>query len=297
LIANTLIKLQNDARKESTVKATDYILKYLSRNTNLLEPEEVKKFISQAKTKEGSPVAAQTKNKWLFCYNNFCKYNEIKWIKPYYKVPESSPLIPTTQDVQAIINNSSEKYVVVFTIEAETGASPEELHQVTRDKINLEKREIHITGVKGHGSRPYTLKTQTAELLRIYLTKNPENQPFPKAHTQSQMFLQFKQKTFEKLKRPEIIAVQLRNLRNYAGERYYKSLPIRDAFAVMRFFRHKKMTTTEHYLRAMTIEYEEDDQWISLITNSSEEECKAIEKGYQLVRAINETKAIYRKRK
>jgi integrase len=297
MIANTLIKLKVNAKAHSTIKANEYILKNLSKHVNLLKPEEVKKFVSEAKTKKGKPVVPETKNKWLFCYNNFCKYNGIKWVKPYYKVPESTPLIPTTQDVQAIINNSSEKYVVVFTIEAETGASPEELHLVTRDKINLEKRQIHITGVKGHGSRPYTLKTQTAELLRTYLSKHPENQPFPKAHTQSQMFLQFKKKAFEKLKRPEIMAIKLRNLRNYAGERYYKSLPVRDSFAVMAFFRHKKMSTTEHYLRAMLIEYEEDDNWISLITKSTEEECKAIEKGYQLVRAINETTAIYKKRK
>jgi hypothetical protein len=65
----------------------------------------------------------------------------------------------------------------------------------------------------------------------------------------------------------------------------------------MQHLRHKKLETTMHYIKAITIEYEEDDQWISLITNSPDEECKAIEKGYTLVRAINETKAIYRKRK
>ena len=111
------------------------------------------------------------------------------------------------------------------------------------------------------------------------------------------MFLKYKRRAVKKLCKPELMNVELRNLRNYSGERFYKSLPIRDPFAVMRHFRHKQMKMTEHYLRAMIIEYEEDDQWVSLITNSPEEECKAIEKGYTLVRAINETKAIYRKRK
>jgi site-specific recombinase XerD len=296
MIANTLIKLQSNARAKSTVKATEYILKHLSRSTNLLEPEEVKQFIANAKTKHGKPIEAETKNKWLFCYNNFCKYNNIQWQKPYYKVPEKAPLIPTTQDVQAIINNSSEKYVVVFTIESETGASPEELYQVTRDKINLEKREITITGVKGHGSKTYTLKTQTAQLLKAYLDKHPENQPFPKAHSQSQMFLQFKQKAYAKFHRQEILAVKLRNLRNYAGERYYKSLPIRDAFAVQAFFRHKKISTTQHYLLAMKVEYDEDEQWRTLITTSMEEEAKAVEEGWNFV-TRNGDKALYRKRK
>ncbi len=296
MIAYTLIKLKADAKAQSTVKATQYNLNGLSRKVNLLEPEEVKKYISEAKTKTGTPVAAETKNKWLFCYANFCKYNGIKWSKPYYKVPEKAPLIPTTQDVQAIINNSSEKYVVIFTIEAETGASPEELHQVTRDKINLEKREITITGVKGHSSKTYILKTQTAKLLEEYLNKHKQTQPFPIAHTQSQMFLQFKRRAYEKLKRPEITAIQLRNLRNYAGERYYKSLPIRDAFAVQAFFRHKKISTTQHYLLAMRVEYEEDSKFTSLITNTMEEEAKAVDDGWQFV-TRNGDKALYRKRK
>jgi site-specific recombinase XerD len=296
MIANTLIKLQVNAKAQSTIKTNEYILKHTSKHVNLLEPEEVKKFVSEAKTKKGKPTVPETKNKWLFCYNNFCKYNGIKWQKPYYKVPEKAPLIPTTQDVQAIISNSSEKYVVVFTIESETGASPEELYQVTRDKINLEKREITITGVKGHGSKTYTLKTQTAQLLKAYLDKHPENQPFPKAHTQSQMFLQSKQKAYAKFHRQEILAIELRNLRNYAGERYYKSLPIRDAFAVQAFFRHKKISTTQHYLLAMKIEYEDYGNWRSLITVSLEEEAKAVEDGWQFV-TRNGDRALYRKRR
>jgi integrase len=268
MIANTLIKLQNNGRAESTIKANEYCLRKLSRNANLLKPEEVKAYVAKSKNKKGKPTAPETKNKWLFCYDNFCKYNGIEWEKPYYKVPETAPLIPSKQDVEAIINNSSETYVTVFTIEAEIGASPKELRLVTRDKINLEKRQISITGVKGHGSKTYTLKKQTAELLKAYLDKHPKEQPFPKAHTQSQMFLKFKRRAYKKLHRKEILAIELRNLRNYAGERYYKSLPIRDAFATMAFFRHKKISTTQHYLLAMNIEYREDDEWISLITNS-----------------------------
>jgi aspartate carbamoyltransferase regulatory subunit len=89
-IENTLIKLQSDAKAKNTVKANQYILKGLAKHTNLLEPEAVKKYISEAKTKTGKPITPETKNKWLFCYNNFCKYNGMKWAKPYYKVPEKA---------------------------------------------------------------------------------------------------------------------------------------------------------------------------------------------------------------
>jgi hypothetical protein len=133
-------------------------------------------------------------------------------------------------------------------------------------------------------------------MLRVYLHKNPERQPFPKAHVQSQMFLRYKKRAAAKLCRPEIMKIQLRNLRNYSGERFYKTMPVRDPIAVMQHFRHKKLETTMHYLRAMIIEYGEEDNWTSLITNSLEEEAKAVEKGWQFV-TRNGDKALYRKRR
>ncbi len=297
-IHDLTIKLKSAGLDHDTVTCIGYRLTQLDQESDLNNPENVAVYISDLKNKKtNKPLSNATKNKFVDAYNHYVKEYRLEWKKPYYKVAENTPIIPTPQDVQAIIDNSSKNYVVVFTLESEIGASPEELHLVTQDKINKDKGEISITGVKGHGSKVYKLKQRTADLLRLYLARNLGEHPFPKAHTQSQMFLKFKKKASEKLNKPELMNIELRNLRNYSGERFYKSLPIRDPLAVMQHFRHKKLETTMHYLRAMIIEYTEDDNWISLITNSPEEECKAIEKGYQLVRALNEKKAIYRKRK
>jgi hypothetical protein len=297
-IHDLTIKLKNNGLDLDTVKCYGYKLSQLDRETDLNDPQKVKEKISELKNKKtGKPLSNASKSKFVHAYQHYIDKYGLEWERPKYKVPENTPLIPKKDEVQAIIDNSSENYVCIFTIESEIGCCPEELHLVTRDKINEENGEISITGVKGHGSKNYRLKKRTAELLRLYLARNPKEQPFPKAHTQSQMFLKYKKKAAKKLNRPELMKIELRNLRNYSGERFYKSLPVRDPIAVMQHFRHKKLETTMHYLRAMLIEYEEDDNWISLITKSTEEECKAIEKGYQLVRAINETTAIYRKRK
>lgn len=211
-------------------------------------------------------------------------------------MPENIPLIPKREDVQAIINTAKDKYATILTILAEIGASPEELYLVTRDKINPEAGEISITGFKGHGSKAYKLKAPTAEMLRRYLAKHTREHPFPKGHTQSQVFTKIKRRTAQKICKPEILNIQLRNLRNYSGERFYKSMPIRDPIGVMQHFRHKKLETTMHYLRAMIIEYGEDDNWTTLITTTMEEEAKAVEKGWQFV-TRNGDKALYRKRK
>jgi hypothetical protein len=134
-------------------------------------------------------------------------------------------------------------------------------------------------------------------MLREYIAKNPEEYPFPNPKIMAQIWRRTRNKVANNLKRPELNNIPMKNLRNYSGAMIYLGLPIRDPIAVMRHLRHKKLDTTMHYIRGITLTYDEDDQWISLITKSPEEECKAIEKGYQLVRSVNETTAIYRKRK
>jgi hypothetical protein len=297
-IVKTLITLRGNGKKETTVKCIGYALSRMKKETNLNNSENVRLYIANLtdpKTKKS--VCDATRNKYVTAYDHYCKINGIQWTKPYYKIPENTPLIPTSKDVQSIIDNSSENYVTIFTIESEIGCSPEELYQVTQRDINRDSGEISIKGVKGHGSANYRLKQTTKELLMRYLTKHTEEHPFPHAHTQSQMWQKFRAKASQKLNRPDLLKIELRNLRNYSGERYYKSLPVRDPILVMRHLRHKKLETTMHYIRAIVLDYEEDQEWISLITRSTEEECKAVEKGYMLVRAIDPTTAIYRKRK
>jgi hypothetical protein len=298
-IAYTLIKLRaSSGSGDETIKRIGYTLTRLAQECDLSNPIETGTYIGDLKNlKTRETMDNATKNKYANAYKKYCTENGIQWKKPYYKVEEGTPLIPTSRQVQAIIDNASENYVTILTILAEIGCSPKELYQVTQNRMNTETGEISITGVKGHASANYKLKQPTKDLLLKYLKTHPEEHPFPRPHTQTVMFARFRARASRKLNDPNIDKIDLRNLRNYSGERYYKSLPVRDPILVMRHLRHKKLETTMHYIRAIVLDYEEDDQWISLITRSTEEECRAVEKGYQLVRAIDPTTAIYRKRK
>ena len=290
-ILNTLIKLKaNGNTKDMTIRRINATLTKLSQTNNLDNPEQVKLYIANMKADN------QTKNKYATHYNHYCKANAIEWKKPFYKVVEKTPLIPTPQDVQAIIDNCSEDYVTIFTIESETACCPEELYQVTQKDINTEKGEISITGVKGHTSKNYKLKPQTKELLIRYLAKHQKEHPFPKAHTQSQMWYQFREKASQKLHKPQLLNINLRNLRNFSGEQFYKHLPIRDPIALMQHFRHKKIDRTMQYIRAIILDYEEDDQWISRTSTTIEQDQKLIENGFQYITERDGTK-LFRKRK
>jgi integrase len=296
-VINTLIALRNNGLNEQTVKNVSYKLRQIARQSNLNNPEEVKGFISTAtnqRTKK--PLSNASKQKFVIAYDNYCKVNEIQWKKPIYKIEETVPLIPTTDNINAIISNASRTYTAIFTILAEIGCSPLELHKVSQKDIDLEKGEISIRGVKGHASGTYKLKPRTAELLRVYIHKHPKEYPFPNPHAQSQIWVDTRRRASQKLCKPELEKICLRNLRNYSGAEFYKKLPIPDPIRVMRHLRHKKLDTTMHYLRAINLDYEEDDQWVSRTATTIEEDAKLIESGFQYVTERDGTK-LYRKRK
>jgi hypothetical protein len=64
----------------------------------------------------------------------------------------------------------------------------------------------------------------------------------------------------------------------------------------MRHLRHKKLETTMHYIRAIILDYEEDDQWISRTAKTIEEDMNLVNNGFQYVTERDGIK-LYRKRK
>jgi hypothetical protein len=69
---------------------------------------------------------------------------------------------------------------------------------------------------------------------------------------------------------------------------------------VQKFLGHKSILTTQIYENteaAVFTQPSDADQWISKVTHSLEEETELISVGFTLVRSVNETTAIYRKRK
>jgi len=64
----------------------------------------------------------------------------------------------------------------------------------------------------------------------------------------------------------------------------------------MRHLRHKKLETTMHYIRAIVLDFEEDEQYISRTSTTLEEDARLIENGFTYVTERDGTK-LYRKRK
>jgi integrase len=75
---------------------------------------------------------------------------------------------------------------------------------------------------------------------------------------------------------------------------------LHDLRAVQKFLGHKSILSTQIYENteaAIFAQPSDADLWISIVTHSLEEETKLIAVDFTLVRSVNETTAIYRKRK
>lgn len=244
-----LLADETDLFNQSTV--TTYILTLLK-----IDPTTGKR--------TGKPVSNGYKKCLFQTYYTFCTANQLAFDRPKIHASYPIPLIPTRQQIQNIMSQATWKYAVIFSIMAETAIEPQELTNITHNRINLERGEISVTGTKQHANGVYPLRAKTAEMLRRYLAKrNPNLPPFPPAKSIEQSWQRCRKSAIQKFADPELQKVQLKSLRNFAGAEYYYSTGNKDAFATQRFMRHHRLSTTELYLRGITIRTEDDDQYTS----------------------------------
>ena len=109
-VINVLIAIKADGIREAACRQINYKLKELARNADIFNPKAVKEYISEATNQiTGEPLSQETRNKFAYAYTKFCEVYEIFWKRPYYKVDEKTLLIPTTENVEMIISNASQK--------------------------------------------------------------------------------------------------------------------------------------------------------------------------------------------
>jgi hypothetical protein len=285
-IDKTIAKATIEGKAKNTIKSFRHRLRELSRFADLMNPEDVKKTIGYSKLSNSSKCS------FALAYEWFTKANELKWEKPRFKWNLSTPIIPTTDQVNKIISATTERFATIFKLMTETGAEGEELHQTHRNQFETTQGIISIKGLKGHGSANYKLKQPTGEMLREYLIKNPQDYPFPRPYVMSTMWRRARDTASKNHNDPSLKAIPMKNLRNYSGAQFWYSFP--DPIGVMRHLRHKRMETTMHYLRAITLDG--DIQYDCKAAKTPEEITKLIELGYTLADTINDIH-LYRKRK
>lgn len=266
-VVNVLIKLKSLGRAESTIVSTSRRLSYLGRNVNLDEPQKVALFIA------GLSRADSYKANLVKAYNWYVKVHGLSWEKPRYRWEQQKPRIPTTETLKSIIERATRKYQVIFTVLMETGVSPMELSKVTAKDIDFEQRLMSARGFKGHASRTFKLKTETAASLTWFFKKF---EAFPKAEWISRSWRRLRNKIA--LENPNVKKIRLYDLRHFYGTMLYHKT--KDILYVKQQMGHKKIETTLLY--AQLIDFG-SDEWTSAVAKTVTEACKLIESGFQYV--------------
>jgi hypothetical protein len=108
-------------------------------------------------------------------------------------------------------------------------------------------------------------------------------------------WIRARKRAIEKLCKPELNNIPLKNLRNYAGAQFYLGYGNHDPIATMRFMRHKRLEQTLHYIQS--IDLDEPEEYVCKATNSDKEAQQLIESGFEYVTTTPTELMIFRKRK
>jgi integrase len=269
-IDNVLIPLRK-VKPYQQWENENYRLHTIADAVDIFNPNQVTVFIltlqkldPNTNQRTGIPLSNGYKKTLLQTYNQFCKVNQIPFDTPSLKATFPIPIIPTREQVQKIFSMSTWKYTTIFAIMAETGTEPQELANIKHNHINLDKGEISVMGTKQHANGIYLLRPKTAEMFRQYIAKRTQlKPPFPTAKSIEQAWIRARRIATRKFCDPELSKIPCKNLRNFAGAEYYYGAGNKDPWAVMKFMRHYRISTTQHYLQALKIRTDDDDEYNS----------------------------------
>ena len=278
--------------KDSTIKTkTNRIKLSAKKGADILNPESVKDTIAKQSWKDSTKQATVRDFSALY---NFLK---IVWEKPKYRPQERIPFIPTEEELDTLISASSRLHAPLLQFLKESGARIGEASQVEWEEVDLERKIVAINkSEKGSRARLCPI----SEKLRAMLGQlpRPNNLVFRlKKESLRKIFEAMRKRTAKKLVNPRLDKITFHTFRHWKGTTEYHKT--KDIMHVASILGHDDIHSTQKYIVIENALYSNtfDDEWTHKVLHSIEEEGKLINAGFELVRAVNETTTIYRKRK
>lgn len=146
-ILNVLIRMETDGLSDYSVTRTRKILTHLSQNTDLNQPQQVKKYVADHK------VTDATKKHTVYAYDKYAKYYNIQWTKPKYKPKSKAVRVPTKEKVETLVNSARQPLCLKLRISAETGMRPVEIFNLKVKDTDLDKGLFYPTTAKNGNPR------------------------------------------------------------------------------------------------------------------------------------------------
>jgi integrase len=163
-----IIQMKKDGYEESTLIGTSRRLRNLDIHTDLSNPESVMQFIMNKNASNGY------KNNLQIAYLNFAHFYKIDFRIRLLRHKSKHIRIPTTEELNSLINSAHNPLSLKLRLLKETGLRPIELVMLKTNDIDIEKKVIYPTTVKNGSARTLRISNALASLLQTYI-KNDRN--------------------------------------------------------------------------------------------------------------------------
>jgi integrase len=287
---NILIQMKADNKSDYTINFTRKALSFLSKHSNLAEPEAVKMFIASLNTSDGY------KRNLCIAYNKYCKHYGIAWKMPKYRQPAKNITLPTRERIQMLIADAGKLLGTKLTVSMETGLRPIELTRLKVKDLDLDHKTVNPTTAKNGNPRTLpiseSLKQKLQEhVIRENLSSNDLLFKGTNPDHYGKQYRQMRNRLANKLKDPSLKTIRLYDLRHYFCTK--KLNDVGNPYTVMVLMGHTKLETTQRYMHLLNLN---DDEWTCTGATTAKEATQLIEAGFQYVTTI-EGIQLFRKRK
>ena len=290
-LINYALHMRRNGRTEQTIERNTRILTQLSKYADLKNPEEVKTVLADFKEWNNT-----TKIMTAYILKAFYDYLEIPYKMPQYRAKRKLPFIPTEDELDLLIASGNITTATRLQLLKETGARIGELDFLEWTHIDVQRKTIYITAEKGSNSRFLPLSEKAISMLN-HIKRTTDNHVFKtKGEGFRKTFQTLRKRLITQLNNPRLKKIHFHTFRHWkATTEYHKT---RDIYHVATILGHRNVNSTTLYITLENSLYQTtNDEWTTTVTHNIQEEPQAIETGFELVRAINETTAIYKKRK
>ena len=306
-IANYLIRLKNNGRREATLEARDWQLKRLVKlGADLNEPNSVKQAIANLNCTESY--------KLLLCiaYEGFANANGITWERPKYRQSEPLPFCPHESEIDALIANCGKKTATLLKLLKESAMRLGEAWQVEWIDFSPQNRTLICKAPEKH-SRPRIFDNLSPELC-LMLQSMPHNSQYvftcsrkpleyeePRTHManlkrQKGLLGHQRMRTANKLKNLRIARVSYHSFRHWKATQLYHQT--KDVLYVMKFLGHRNVKNTLVYIDLERLAFPNGgEDFTGKATKDQTEALQLIEAGFEMLKISPDGTIYFRKRK
>ena len=281
--------MKANGRADSTIERANQVLTQLSKICRLIDSEETKLTLARLDWENS------TKRLTANILEGFYTFIKTPYDKPRYISKNKLPFIPTEQELDLLISATGRyKTTARLQLLKETGARSGELNFLKWIHIDFKRRTINITAEKGSNSRILPISDKLITMLDRLKRKSEyvfptRSEPFRRT------FEDLRKRTATKLDNPRLMQISLKTFRHFKGTMEYHKT--RSLMHVKKILGHKSIMSTVCYINIESAIFQYvEDEWISKVATTIEEDKELIEAGFEYITERDGLK-IYRKRK